>query len=64
VTQPPNEGAMLSVLGLGALTAGGVLVSAADHIGVTAYDVDEAIGRYGQMFGIRQWRRIRFSCVA
>jgi catechol 2,3-dioxygenase-like lactoylglutathione lyase family enzyme len=64
VTQPSNESAMLSVFGLGALAASGVLASAADHIGVAVYNVDEAIGRYGQMFGIRQWRRIRFSCVA
>jgi 4-hydroxyphenylpyruvate dioxygenase-like putative hemolysin len=64
VTRRPNENAMLSAFGLDALTASGALVSAADHIGVAVYDVDEAVGRYGQMFGIRQWRRIRFSAVA
>jgi hypothetical protein len=64
VTPPPDESALLSVFGLGSLTASGVLVSAADHLGVADRDVDEALGRYGQMFGIRQWRRIRFSCVA
>jgi catechol 2,3-dioxygenase-like lactoylglutathione lyase family enzyme len=60
VTRPPDESAVLSVFGLDALKASG----AANHVGVAVRDVDEAIGRYGRLFGIRQWRRIRFSCVA
>ena len=64
VTRPPDESAVLSVFGLDALEASGIAVSAADHVGVAVRDVDEAIGRYGRLFGIRQWRRIRFSCLA
>ena len=64
MTQQSQENAALNTLGLGALTAGGSLPLAADHIGVAVYDVDEAAARYGQMFGITTWRRIRFSAVA
>lgn len=55
---------MLDAFGLGALTASGALPATPDHIGVAVHDVDEAIGRYGRMFGIATWRRIRFSSVA
>jgi catechol 2,3-dioxygenase-like lactoylglutathione lyase family enzyme len=35
-----------------------------DHIGVAVYDVDEAMARYGRLFGVAEWRRIRFSAFA
>jgi catechol 2,3-dioxygenase-like lactoylglutathione lyase family enzyme len=34
-----------------------------DHIGVAVFDVEEAITRYGRLFGITEWRRIRFTAV-
>ena len=64
VTERPDGKAILADSGLGALTASGVLATTADHIGIAVYDVAEAVSRYGRMFGIRHWRRVRFSAVA
>jgi catechol 2,3-dioxygenase-like lactoylglutathione lyase family enzyme len=35
-----------------------------DHIGVAVFDVEEAMARYGRLFGITEWRRIRFTAFA
>jgi catechol 2,3-dioxygenase-like lactoylglutathione lyase family enzyme len=64
VTQPPDESAVHSFFGLDALKASGIAVSAADHVGVAVRDVDEAIGRYGRLFGVRQWRALAESRAA
>ncbi len=46
------------------MTSAGLQHLPVDHIGIAVHDVDEAMRRYGQLFGIVEWRRIQFSAFA